>query len=53
MRRIGIQSKYAQPSYKPMKSQSNEESVRNVLDQEFRVSEKMSVLVSDLTYVKV
>ncbi|OLO28108.1 transposase [Alkalihalophilus pseudofirmus] len=53
MKELGIQSKYAQPSYKPMKSQPNEESVRNVLDQEFRVSEEMSVLVSDLTYVKV
>ncbi len=53
MGELGIPSKYAQPSYKPMKSQPNEESVRNVLDQEFQVAEEMSVLVSDLTYVKV
>ncbi|MFC0470482.1 IS3 family transposase, partial [Halalkalibacter kiskunsagensis] len=53
MGELGIQSKYAQPSYKPMSSQPNEESVRNVLDQEFQVAEEMSVLVSDLTYVKV
>ncbi|EIT84413.1 transposase, partial [Fictibacillus macauensis ZFHKF-1] len=53
MKELGIQSKYAQPSYKPMRSQPNEESVGNVLDQEFRVEEEMTVLVSDLTYVKV
>ncbi|WP_156314810.1 IS3 family transposase [Halalkalibacter wakoensis] len=53
MKELGIQSKYAQPSYKPMSSQPNEESVQNVLDQEFQVNEEMSVLVSDLTYVKV
>ncbi len=53
MEELGIQSKYAQPSYKPMSSRPNEESVGNVLDREFEVDEEMSVLVSDLTYVKV
>lgn len=53
MGELGIQSKYAHASYKPMKSQPNEECVRNVLDREFEVDEEMSVLVSDLTYVKV
>jgi putative transposase len=53
MGELGIQSKYAQASYKPMTSQPNEESVRNVLHREFQVAEEMSVLVSDLTYVKV
>lgn len=53
MRALGIQSKYAQASYKPMTSRPNEESVRNVLSRQFQVEEEMSVLVSDLTYVKV
>ncbi|MFZ3580518.1 IS3 family transposase, partial [Virgibacillus sp. DJP39] len=53
MRELGIQSKYAQASYKPMTTQPNEDPVGNVLDREFQVVEEMSVLVSDLTYVKV
>jgi len=53
MEELGIQSKYAQPSYKPMSSLPNEDSVGNVLDREFEVDEEMTVLVSDLTYVKV
>jgi putative transposase len=53
MGELGIQSKYAQASYKPMTSRPNEESVNNVLHQEFQVDEEMSVFVSDLTYVKV
>lgn len=36
-----------------MTSPPNEEAVRNVLHREFQVDEEMSVLVSDLTYVKV
>jgi transposase InsO family protein len=53
MGELKIQSKYTQASYKPMTSPPNEESVRNVLHREFQVDEEMSVLVSDLTYVKV
>jgi putative transposase len=53
MGELGIQSKYAQASYKPMTSPPNEESVQNVLHREFQVDEEMSVLVSDLTYVRV
>ena len=53
MAELGIQSKYAQPSYKPMTSAPNEESFRNVLNRKFKVEEEFSVLVSDLTYVKV
>lgn len=41
---LGIQSKYAQASYKPMTSRPNEESVRNVLNREFQVDKEMSVL---------
>ena len=36
-----------------MTTRPNEESVRNVLNREFEVDKEMSVLVSDLTYVKV
>src|SRR5699024_6087861 len=53
MRELGIQSKYAQPSYKPMTTRPNEDRIENLLDQEFDVDEAMSVLVSDLTYVRV
>lgn len=53
MKELDIRSKYAQSSYKPMSSRPNEESIQNVLHREFQVKEEMSVLVSDLTYVKV
>ncbi len=53
MDELGIQSTYAQPSYKPMTSPPNEESVRNVLNREFQVDKEMTILVSDLTYVRV
>jgi putative transposase len=36
-----------------MTSPPNKESVQNVLDREFQIDEEMSVLVSDLTYVRV
>ena len=36
-----------------MTTSPNEESVRNVINREFEVDKEMSVLVSDLTYVKV
>lgn len=53
MSELGLESKYAKPSYKPMATSPNEESIRNVLNREFEVDKEMSVLVSDLTYVKV
>lgn len=53
MKELRIASKYTQASYKPMCTRPNEESVRNVLNREFQVDKEMSVLVSDLTYVKV
>ncbi|SES42412.1 HTH-like domain-containing protein [Psychrobacillus sp. OK032] len=34
MKKLGIVSKYTQASYKPMSTQPNEESVRNVLNRE-------------------
>lgn len=53
MAELGITSKYTQASYKPISIPPNEESVRNVLNREFQVDKEMSLLVSDLTYVKV
>lgn len=53
MTELGIQSKYAQPSYKPMITPPNEATYRNVLNRQFNPDEELSVLVSDLTYVKV
>jgi putative transposase len=53
MGELGIQSKYAQASFKPMTSPPNEEAVQNVLQREFQVDEEMYVLVSDLTSVRV
>lgn len=53
MRELGLQSKYAKASYKPMMTRPNEEEVQNVLNREFDVDKEMSVLVSDLTYVRV
>lgn len=54
MGELGIQSKYTNPSYKPIATRpNNDASVQNVLNLEFEVVKKMSSLVSDLTYVKV
>lgn len=50
---LGLQSKYAKASYKPITTRPNEEAVQNVLNREFDVAKAMSVLVSDLTYVRV
>jgi hypothetical protein len=43
----------SQASYKPMSTQPNEESVRNVLNRIFQVDTEISVLENGLTYVKV
>jgi len=53
MKELGIKSKYAQPSYKPMMTKPNEDVAPNLLEQDFNIDEPMSVLVSDLTYVRV
>src|SRR5699024_5601848 len=59
-RRIGrfidelrLKSKYAQLSYKPMTTKPNEDDVSNLLEQEFDIDKLMSVLISDLTYMRV
>ena len=53
MKELGIKSKYAQPSYKPMITKPNEDVAPNLLEQDFNIDKPMSVLVSDLTYVRV
>ena len=39
--------------FKPQKKQSNEAKIANVLNREFQQGKELSVLVSDLTYVRV
>src|SRR5690625_199634 len=53
MNELGINSKYSQPSYKPMITKPNEDVAPNLLEQDFNIDEPMSVLISDLTYVRV
>lgn len=53
MREEGLVSNYRIAQFKPHKSKSNEEKVDNVLNREFTGQEELSVVVSDLTYVRV
>lgn len=53
MKELGIKFKYAQPSYKPMITKPNEDVAPNLLELDFNIDEPMSVLVSDLSYVRV
>src|SRR5690554_838480 len=53
MKELGLKSKHGQPSYKPMITKPNEDVAPNLLEQDFNINEPMSVLVSDLTYVRV
>ena len=53
MKQLGIASNYTVAYYKPQKKRSNEAIVANVLNREFRQERELSVLVSDLTYVRV
>lgn len=53
MKQLGIVSNYTVAYYKPHKKRSNEAIVANVLNREFRQEKELSVLVSDLTYVRV
>lgn len=50
---MGLVSTYAWPSYKPMKTLINEAAYRNVLNRQFKIGQKITILVSDLEYVKV
>ncbi|QMT18077.1 IS3 family transposase [Planococcus maritimus] len=53
MQEMELVSTYARPSYKPMKTATNEAAYRNVLNRQFKVGQQLTILVSDLTYVKV
>lgn len=45
MGELGLKSKYAKASYKPIATRPNEEAVQNVLNREFDVDKEMSVVV--------
>lgn len=53
MKQLDLVSNYTVAYYKPQKKQSNEAEVANVLNREFQQEQELSVLVSDLTYVRV
>lgn len=53
MREQGLVSSYTVAQYKPKRSNPNESIVKNELNREFRQEEELSVIVSDLTYVRV
>lgn len=53
MKQLNLVSNYTVAYYKPHKKQSNEAKIANVLNREFQQEKKLSVLVSDLTYVRV
>ena len=49
----GLVSSYTVAKYKPCKSNSNEDTVLNVVDRNFDDHKLLEVVVSDLTYVRV
>ena len=53
MKKYGLVSKYTQRQLKRHKSVVNEENVPNVVNREFSNRERLEVVVSDLTYVRV
>ena len=53
MKALGLDSNYTVAYYKPQKKPSNETVIANVLNREFEQDKELSVLVSDLTYVRV
>ncbi|MGO4183259.1 IS3 family transposase, partial [Paenibacillus sp. TAF43_2] len=53
MKKHGLVSNYTVAQYKPVKSDSNETVVKNVLKRKFDQDEPYAVVVSDLTYVRV
>jgi len=53
MKHLGLVSNYTVAYLKPQKNRSNEAPVANVLNREFEQEKALSVLVSDLTYVRV
>ncbi len=53
MKDLGLVSNYTVAYYRPQKKQSNEATIANVLNREFQQEKELSVLVSDLTYVRI
>jgi len=53
MKSLDLTSNYTVAYYKSQKKPSNETIVANVLNREFKQDQQLSVLVSDLTYVRV
>ena len=53
MEKLGLVSTYTLAHFKPKKSQSNESTVKNVLNQRFIQETPLATIVSDLTYVRV
>lgn len=53
MKENGLVSKYTVAQYKPHKTNCNESPVKNELNRQFKQEEELSVVVSDLTYVRV
>lgn len=53
MKENGLVSRYTVANYKPHKTTYNEDLVQNELNREFDQKEKLAVVVSDLTYVRV
>lgn len=49
MQEMELVSTYARPSYKPMKTPTNEAAYRNVLNRQFQTGQQLTILVSDLT----
>ena len=52
MKQLGLVSNYTVAQYKPYKQSSNEAPTRNELQRQFNQEEALSVVVSDLTYVR-
>lgn len=53
MKEEGVAPKYNVGQFKPVKSQVNEEPVKNELDRQFDNPKELAVVVSNLTYVRV
>jgi putative transposase len=53
MKENGLVSKYTVAQFKPYVDQCNESKVKNELNRNFHQQEELSVVVSDLTYVRV
>lgn len=53
MKKYHLISNYTLKHYKPHKAKSNDEKIENIVNREFDFKDRLEVVVSDLTYVKV